>query len=65
MAKGAITAHEEKLLNLLWSPSLYVVPQYQRNFAWDSEQTSELWGRSSNGSKQRVILPWLNGLCRN
>lgn len=43
MASGAITAHEEKLLNILWGPNLYEVPKYQRNYAWDSEQTSELW----------------------
>lgn len=43
MTSGAITAHEEKLLNILWGPNLYEVPKYQRNYAWDSEQTSELW----------------------
>jgi len=38
-----ITAHEEKLLTLLWGPNIYEVPPYQRNYAWDSDQTGDFW----------------------
>lgn len=51
---GGVTAHEEKLLNLLWGPNLYEVPQYQRNFSWDVNEISELWNdllRTATGSE--------------
>ena len=51
---GGIAAHEELLLNLLWGAAIYRVPLYQRDFAWEQEQTAELWSdvvRTAFGSE--------------
>ena len=38
-----ISAHEETLLQLLFNMTIYEVPIYQRNYAWEADQTSALW----------------------
>lgn len=39
----AISAHEANLASVLNDNNLYIVPPYQRNYSWDSEQVNTLW----------------------
>lgn len=48
-----ITARPESIANLLWANRVYVVPTFQRPYAWEKQQWKDLEEDVRNGAKKR------------